>query len=160
MSDFQPKIVAFVCNWCSYAGADNAGGQKLPYSPAVKLVRVMCSGRVDPQFVLQAFREGADGVMVLGCHPGDCHYRTQQLGRPHAGAPGRLSCLPPHRGPKPGNTCPSRFSADSWPQIPSVPQQKPSDPSFLSVTPMTKSKPPYRPQPGRSRTSCRPVAAR
>lgn len=79
MPDFRPKIVAFVCNWCSYVGADNAGGQKLPYSPDVKLVRVMCSGRVDPQFVLQAFREGADGVMVLGCHPGDCHYRTGNI---------------------------------------------------------------------------------
>jgi F420-non-reducing hydrogenase iron-sulfur subunit len=79
MSDFRPKIVAFVCNWCSYGGADSAGGQKLPYSPDVKLVRVMCSGRVDPQLVLQTFREGADGVMVLGCHPGDCHYRTGNI---------------------------------------------------------------------------------
>ena len=76
MSDFEPKIIAFVCNWCSYAGADKAGGQKLDYSAAVKLIRVMCSGRVDPQFVMNAFREGADGVMVLGCHPGDCHYRN------------------------------------------------------------------------------------
>ena len=79
MPDFRPKIVAFVCNWCSYVGADNAGGQKFSYSPDVKLVRVMCSGRVDPQLVLQAFREGADGVMVLGCHPGDCHYRTGNI---------------------------------------------------------------------------------
>lgn len=79
MPDFRPNIVAFVCNWCSYVGADLAGGQKLSYSPAVKLVRVMCSGRVDPQLVLQAFREGADGVMVLGCHPGDCHYRTGNI---------------------------------------------------------------------------------
>jgi F420-non-reducing hydrogenase iron-sulfur subunit len=79
MSDFRPKIVAFVCNWCSYVGADTAGGQKLSYSPDVKLVKVMCSGRIDPQFVLQAFREGADGVMVLGCHPGDCHYRTGNI---------------------------------------------------------------------------------
>jgi len=63
----------------SYAGADKAGGQKLSYSPDVKLVRVMCSGRVDPQFVLQTFREGADGVLVLGCHPGDCHYRTGNI---------------------------------------------------------------------------------
>lgn len=76
MADFNPKIVAFVCNWCSYAGADKAGGQKLAYSPEVKLIRVMCSGRVDPQFVMDAFRKGADGVMVLGCHPGDCHYRS------------------------------------------------------------------------------------
>ncbi len=79
MAEFQPKIVAFVCNWCSYAGADTAGGQKLKYSPDVKLVRVMCSGRVDPQFILEAFRQGADGVMVLGCHPGDCHYRTGNM---------------------------------------------------------------------------------
>ncbi len=79
MSDFKPKIIAFVCNWCAYAGADKAGGQKLVYSPNVKLIRVMCSGRVDPQFVLKAFREGADGVMVLGCHPGDCHYRNGNM---------------------------------------------------------------------------------
>lgn len=76
MAECDPTIVAFVCNWCSYAGADKAGGQKLPYPASVKLVRVMCSGRVDPQFVMTAFREGADGVMVLGCHPGDCHYRN------------------------------------------------------------------------------------
>jgi F420-non-reducing hydrogenase iron-sulfur subunit len=79
MDSFRPQIVAFVCNWCSYGGADKAGGQKLAYSPDVKLVRVMCSGRVDPQAVLEAFREGADGVMVLGCHPGDCHYRNGNL---------------------------------------------------------------------------------
>jgi F420-non-reducing hydrogenase iron-sulfur subunit len=79
MDDYTPKIVAFVCNWCSYAGADGAGGQKLSYPPSVKLIRVMCSGRVDPQFVMQAFRDGADGVMVLGCHPGDCHYRSGNM---------------------------------------------------------------------------------
>ena len=79
MSDFNPKIVAFVCNWCSYAGADKAGGQKLDYSANVKLIRVMCSGRVDPQFVMDAFREGADGVMIMGCHPGDCHYRSGNI---------------------------------------------------------------------------------
>ncbi len=79
MDKFEPVIVAFVCNWCSYAGADKAGGQKLAYPSNVKLIRVMCSGRVDPQFVMQAFREGADGVMVLGCHPGDCHYRTGNM---------------------------------------------------------------------------------
>lgn len=79
MSNFEPAIVAFVCNWCSYAGADKAGGQKLSYPSNVKLIRVMCSGRVDPQFVMQAFRDGADGVMVLGCHPGDCHYRNGNL---------------------------------------------------------------------------------
>lgn len=79
MSDFKPNIVAFVCNWCSYAGADKAGSQKMAYSADVKLIRVMCSGRVDPQFVLKAFRDGADGVMVLGCHPGDCHYRNGNM---------------------------------------------------------------------------------
>ncbi|MHC4870631.1 MAG: hydrogenase iron-sulfur subunit [Planctomycetota bacterium] len=76
MAEFKPKIVAFVCNWCSYAGADKAGGQKLDYSADVHLIRVMCSGRVDPQFVMDAFSKGADGVLVLGCHPGDCHYRS------------------------------------------------------------------------------------
>jgi F420-non-reducing hydrogenase iron-sulfur subunit len=79
MSNFKPKIIAFVCNWCAYAGADKAGGQKLVYSSSIRLIRVMCSGRVDPQFVLKAFREGADGVMVLGCHPGDCHYRNGNI---------------------------------------------------------------------------------
>jgi len=79
MAAFEPTIIAFVCNWCSYAGADSAGGQRLEYPASVKLVRVMCSGRVDPQFVMQAFRDGADGVMVLGCHPGDCHYRNGNI---------------------------------------------------------------------------------
>ena len=72
--DFEPKIAAFVCNWCSYGGADIAGSKRLQYSPNVKLIRVMCSGRVDPQFIMEALRDGADGIMVLGCHPGDCHY--------------------------------------------------------------------------------------
>ncbi len=79
MNNFNPQIVAFVCNWCAYGGADQAGGQKLEYPANVKLIRVMCSGRVDPQFVLQAFRRGADGVLVLGCHPGDCHYRSGNM---------------------------------------------------------------------------------
>ena len=79
MSEFRPQILAFVCNWCSYAGADQAGGLKLQYSAEVKLIRVMCSGRVDPQFVLTALREGADGVLILGCHPGDCHYRDGNI---------------------------------------------------------------------------------
>jgi F420-non-reducing hydrogenase iron-sulfur subunit len=72
---FEPKIVGFLCNWCSYAGADFAGSNRKTYLPNVRVVRVMCSGRVDPQFVLKAFSEGADGVLVLGCHPGDCHYK-------------------------------------------------------------------------------------
>ncbi len=76
MTEFEPKIVAFVCNWCSYAGADKAGGQKLDYPANVRLIRIMCSGRVDPQFVMKAFRDGADGVLVMGCHFGDCHYRN------------------------------------------------------------------------------------
>jgi len=71
---FEPNIVAFVCNWCSYGGADIAGSMRLKYPPNVKLIRVMCSGRVDPEFIMEAFRRGADGVMVLGCHPKDCHY--------------------------------------------------------------------------------------
>ncbi|MEW6515316.1 MAG: hydrogenase iron-sulfur subunit [candidate division FCPU426 bacterium] len=79
MTDFEPRIVAFVCNWCAYGGADQAGGQKLAYPANVQLVRVMCSGRVSPRLVLEAFRMGADGVMVLGCHPGDCHYRNGNL---------------------------------------------------------------------------------
>jgi len=72
---FEPKIIGFLCNWCSYAGADKAGAAQTPYPPNVHVVRVMCSGRVDPQFVVQAFRSGADGVLILACHPGDCHYK-------------------------------------------------------------------------------------
>jgi F420-non-reducing hydrogenase iron-sulfur subunit len=72
---FEPKIVGFLCNWCSYAGADKAGASQTPYPPNLSVIRVMCSGRVDPQFVLKAFCEGADGVMILACHPGDCHYK-------------------------------------------------------------------------------------
>ena len=71
---FEPKIVGFLCNWCSYAGADLAGTSRMKYAPNVRIIRVMCSGRVAPTFVLKAFREGADGVLVCGCHIGDCHY--------------------------------------------------------------------------------------
>jgi len=74
MSSFDPRILAFTCNWCSYAGADLAGTSRIDYSTNVRLIRVMCSGRVDPIHVLEAFRNGADGVLVTGCHPGDCHY--------------------------------------------------------------------------------------
>jgi len=74
-SVFEPKIVGFLCNWCSYAGADKAGAAQLAYPPNVRIVRVMCSGRVDPQLVLEAYRHGADGVLILACHPGDCHYK-------------------------------------------------------------------------------------
>lgn len=71
---FEPSIIVFACNWCSYAGADLAGVSRLSYPHNIRIVRVMCSGRVDPSFVLKAFLEGADGVLVAGCHPGDCHY--------------------------------------------------------------------------------------
>lgn len=76
VSDFDPTIVAFLCNWCSYAGADLAGTSRVEYPPNVRVIRVMCTGRVDPIFVLRAFTSGADGVLVAGCHPGDCHYQT------------------------------------------------------------------------------------
>jgi F420-non-reducing hydrogenase iron-sulfur subunit len=69
-----PRIVAFACNWCSYAGADLAGVSRIQYPPSTRVIRVMCSGRISPMFVLEAFRAGADGVLVTGCHPGDCHY--------------------------------------------------------------------------------------
>jgi F420-non-reducing hydrogenase iron-sulfur subunit len=71
---FEPKIIAFLCNWCSYTGADLAGTSRMKYATNIRIIRVMCSGRIDPTFVLKSFREGADGVMMLGCHPGDCHY--------------------------------------------------------------------------------------
>ncbi len=72
--EFRPRIVAFVCNWCTYIAADAAGVARARYSPNVRLIRTMCSGRVDPQFVLAAFEKGADGVLLCGCHPRDCHY--------------------------------------------------------------------------------------
>ena len=73
-SDFEPNIVAFLCNWCSYAGADLAGTSRIQYPPNVRVIRVMCSGRVNPLFVMNALQQGADGVLISGCHPGDCHY--------------------------------------------------------------------------------------
>ncbi len=76
MSTFEPKIVAFCCNWCSYAGADLAGVSRYQYPASVRILRVMCSGRVDPVFIFDAFKHGADGVIVTGCHPGECHYVT------------------------------------------------------------------------------------
>ena len=77
MSDapFEPRIVAFFCNWCTYTAADLAGISRMRYAKNVRVIRLMCSGRVDPQFVLAAFRNGADGVLIGGCHPGDCHYQ-------------------------------------------------------------------------------------
>ncbi len=79
MSDdiFEPKIVGFLCNWCSYRAADLAGTARIAYAPNVRVIRVMCSGRVDPTFVLKALSLGADGVMIAGCHPGECHYLEQ-----------------------------------------------------------------------------------
>lgn len=71
---FQPRIVAFFCNWCTYTAADLAGVSRLKYAPNVRVIRLMCSGRVDPQFILDALVKGADGVLIGGCHPGDCHY--------------------------------------------------------------------------------------
>ena len=75
--NFEPKIIGFLCNWCAYAGADLAGVSRIQYPPNIRIIRVMCSGRVDPAFILEAFKNGADGVLVAGCHlPSDCHYLT------------------------------------------------------------------------------------
>jgi F420-non-reducing hydrogenase iron-sulfur subunit len=76
---FEPKIIGFLCNWCSYAGADKAGGMQEAHPHNVQVIRIMCSGRVDPQFILTAYEKGADGVIVLACHPGDCHYKEGSL---------------------------------------------------------------------------------
>lgn len=73
---FEPKIVAFFCNWCTYTAADLAGTARMLYAPNIRVIRIMCSGRLDPQFVLLALRAGADGVLIGGCHPGDCHYQA------------------------------------------------------------------------------------
>ena len=74
MSDWEPKIVAFLCNWCSYGAADLAGVSRMQYPPNFRIIRVPCSGRINPKFILAALRQGADGVWISGCHPGDCHY--------------------------------------------------------------------------------------
>jgi F420-non-reducing hydrogenase iron-sulfur subunit len=79
MDEFEPKIVGFFCNWCSYTGADLAGTSRIKYPPNVRVIRVMCSGRVDERLILKAFALGADGVLVAGCHPGDCHYQKGNL---------------------------------------------------------------------------------
>lgn len=73
---FEPKIIAFLCSWCSYAGADLAGVSRLQYPPNIKIVKVPCSGRINPFYILKSLQQGADGVWVSGCHPGDCHYLT------------------------------------------------------------------------------------
>lgn len=79
MGEFEPKIVAFFCNWCAYAGADLAGTSRTKYPHNVRVIRVMCSGRVDERLILKAFTAGADGVLICGCHPGDCHYQKGNL---------------------------------------------------------------------------------
>ncbi len=80
MTDFEPKIVGFLCNWCSYAGADLAGVSRFQYPPNLRIIRVMCSGRVHPAHIMEAFKNGADGVLVAGCHPpNDCHYISGNL---------------------------------------------------------------------------------
>ncbi len=76
MPDFEPILIAFVCNWCTYTAADLAGTSRLPVPKNLRLIRVMCTGMVDPQYILKALLHGADGVLVSGCHPGDCHYRN------------------------------------------------------------------------------------
>jgi F420-non-reducing hydrogenase iron-sulfur subunit len=73
--EFEPKLVGFLCNWCSYTGADLAGTARIKYAPNLRSIRVMCSGRVEPTFIIKALYEGADGVLIAGCHPGDCHYQ-------------------------------------------------------------------------------------
>ena len=76
---WEPKIVAFLCNWCSYAGADLAGVSRIQYPPNIRVIRVPCSGRVNPMFIINALQHGADGVLISGCHPGDCHYISGNL---------------------------------------------------------------------------------
>jgi len=78
-SEWEPKIIAFLCNWCSYAGADLAGTSRLQYPPSIRIIRVPCSGRINPIYIVNALMDGADGVMVSGCHPGDCHYLEGNL---------------------------------------------------------------------------------
>lgn len=73
--EFKPRIVAFLCNWCSYTGADLAGTSRMDYKANVRAIRLMCSGRIEPTLVLKAFSKGADGILLCGCHPGDCHYQ-------------------------------------------------------------------------------------
>ena len=79
MGEFEPTIIAFVCNWCTYTAADLAGTSRLAYPPNVRLIRMMCTGMVDPKYVIKALLEGADAVLISGCHPGDCHYINGNL---------------------------------------------------------------------------------
>jgi F420-non-reducing hydrogenase iron-sulfur subunit len=76
MDDFEPRIIAFLCNWCTYTGADLAGTSRLQYPPNIRVIRLMCTGALDPVYVAKALLEGADGVLIGGCHPGDCHYQS------------------------------------------------------------------------------------
>ena len=76
MDGFEPKIIGFCCNWCAYAGADLAGISRIQYPPNLRMIRVMCSGTIEPVYILEAFQKGADGVFIGGCHPGDCHYQA------------------------------------------------------------------------------------
>ena len=78
-STFEPRIVAFCCNWCSYAGADLAGTSRMQMPPNIRIIRVNCTGRIDPVFILDALNQGADGILISGCHPGDCHYESGNL---------------------------------------------------------------------------------
>lgn len=79
MSDFEPKIIALVCNWCTYTAADLAGTSRLSYPANIRMIRMMCTGMIDPKYILKAFLDGADGVFIGGCHPGDCHYINGNL---------------------------------------------------------------------------------
>ncbi len=76
MEDYEPNIIGFLCNWCSYAGADLAGTSRIKYPPNIKIIRVMCTGRVEPVFILESIKSGADGVLISGCHFGECHYKS------------------------------------------------------------------------------------
>jgi F420-non-reducing hydrogenase iron-sulfur subunit len=76
MDDFEPRFIAFLCNWCTYTGADLAGTSRLQYPPNIRVIRLMCTGALDPVYVVKALLEGADGVLIGGCHPGDCHYQS------------------------------------------------------------------------------------
>ncbi len=79
LEEFEPNIIGFLCNWCSYAGADLAGTSRIQYPANIKIIKVMCSGRVNPMYVVNALQQGADGVLIGGCHPGDCHYQQGNL---------------------------------------------------------------------------------
>ena len=123
---FEPRVVVFACNWCSYAGADLAGVSRIQYPPTTRIVRVMCSSRIDPTFILKAFLYGADGVLVAGCHLGDCHYiegnyntekRMKKMPRPsvNSGCLTRLLSSTTSLSPKSGSSCAgSGNTAGGW----------------------------------------------